>query len=53
MVTRLLHVEGAPVVVRASSGATAPCYFERDGATARRRKVAMERMRFALGVDDD
>ena len=36
-----------------SSGATAPFYFARTERTARRRKVAMERMRFALGVDDD
>ncbi len=50
---RLLHVEGRPVVVRVAQtspdrvlfGATAP-----DGAAA---EAALERMRFALGVDDD
>lgn len=54
MVTRLLHVEGQPVVVRA--------WQRRDGnvvfrslppASEQRSEVAIERMRFALGVDDD
>ena len=57
VVTRLLHVDGAPVVVRA--------WQRRDGqsccaSTRRERRagasaveVAIERMRFALGVDDD
>jgi DNA-3-methyladenine glycosylase II len=51
--TRLLHVGGEPVVIRA--------WQRRDGtvrlrAEASRREcceVAIERMRFALGVDDD
>ena len=50
---RLLHIDGRPAVVRVAQtaadrvlfGAQAP-----DEATARR---AIERMRFALGVDDD
>jgi DNA-3-methyladenine glycosylase II len=54
IVTRLLHVEGQPVVVRA--------WQRRDGnvvlralppAGRDRSGVAIERMRFALGVDDD
>jgi DNA-3-methyladenine glycosylase II len=54
IVTRLLHVEGEPVVVRA--------WQRRDGnvvlraappAGRDRSEVAIERMRFALGVDDD
>lgn len=53
---RLLHVDGAPVVVRARQrrdgtvvlGATAE-----DGGSRHELAVAIERMRFALGVDDD
>ena len=38
MVTRLLHVEGAPVVVRAVQGRDGAVLFRADGATARRRE---------------
>ena len=54
IVTRLLHVEGRPAVVRAAQ--------RRDGTVLMRAEAdseedrgaaAIERMRFALGVDDD
>jgi DNA-3-methyladenine glycosylase II len=58
VVTRLLHVDGHPVVVRAGQ--------RRDGSVVLRAvpgaagppcpgrlEIAIERMRFALGVDDD
>lgn len=50
---RLLHVEGEPAVVRVAQPSASRVLF---GATAERRDVAehaIERMRFALGVDDD
>jgi hypothetical protein len=46
---RLLHIEGDPVVVRVADGG-------RSFMPARARRGAgagIERMRFALGVDDD
>jgi 3-methyladenine DNA glycosylase/8-oxoguanine DNA glycosylase len=54
MLTRLLHVDGEPVVVHAwqrRSGEVAMRAVS-DG-TAEARERALERMRFALGVDDD
>jgi DNA-3-methyladenine glycosylase II len=53
VVTRLLHLNGEPAVVRS--------WQRRDGSVALRaearrpedRELAVERMRFALGVDDD
>jgi 3-methyladenine DNA glycosylase/8-oxoguanine DNA glycosylase len=51
--TRLLHVDGVPVVVRAAQRRDGSVLFRADGGSARCRKVAIERMRFALGVDDD
>jgi DNA-3-methyladenine glycosylase II len=50
---RLVHVDGAPAVVRVAQPAHDEVLF---GATAGDRKIATEaiaRMRFALGVDDD
>jgi 3-methyladenine DNA glycosylase/8-oxoguanine DNA glycosylase len=50
---RLVHVDGAPVVVRVAQPARDEVLF---GARADERAVAVEaieRMRFALGVDDD
>jgi 3-methyladenine DNA glycosylase/8-oxoguanine DNA glycosylase len=50
---RLLHLEGEPVVVRVAQTAADCVLF---GAQAPRRELAAEginRMRFALGVDDD
>jgi len=55
--TRLLHVDGAGVVVRAWQRRGASVVLRADPADdqADRRclEVAIERMRFALGVDDD
>jgi DNA-3-methyladenine glycosylase II len=53
IVTRLLHVDGAPIVVRALQRRDGTVRLRADGGLARSRKVAIERMRFALGVDDD
>jgi 3-methyladenine DNA glycosylase/8-oxoguanine DNA glycosylase len=53
IVTRLLHVDGAPVVVRALQRRDGAVRLRADGARAECRQVAIERMRFALGVDDD
>jgi 3-methyladenine DNA glycosylase/8-oxoguanine DNA glycosylase len=53
VLSRLLHVEGDPVVVRVAQLATDRVLF---GARAQERPLAAEgiaRMRFALGVDDD
>jgi 3-methyladenine DNA glycosylase/8-oxoguanine DNA glycosylase len=50
---RLLHVDGSPAVVRIAQTAPDRVLFgaqAADEATARR---AIERMRFALGIDDD
>lgn len=52
-IERLLHVDGAPVVVGAAQPSRDEIAF---AATAERRDVAEEgirRMRFAVGVDDD
>ena len=59
--TRLLHVDGEPVVVRAWQRRDGEVAFHacRGGALAtraepaQRLELAIERMRFALGVDDD
>ncbi len=54
VLTRLLHVDGEPVVVHAwqrRGGEVALRAVSRGGEEARER--ALERMRFALGVDDD
>jgi 3-methyladenine DNA glycosylase/8-oxoguanine DNA glycosylase len=57
VVTRLLHVEGHPVVVRAGQrrdGSVVMRAFAGDGPAGREQlEIAVERMRFALGVDDD
>ena len=47
---RLLHVDGEPVVVGASSGTRASPRARRTEAAARE---GIARMRFATGVDDD
>src|SRR4051812_2994549 len=50
---RLVHVDGAPAIVRVAQPARDAVLF---GARAEERAVAaeaIERMRFALGVDDD
>jgi DNA-3-methyladenine glycosylase II len=53
IVTRLLHVDSAPVVVRAAQRRDGVVLLRADGGLAESRQVAIERMRFALGVDDD
>jgi DNA-3-methyladenine glycosylase II len=53
IVTRLLHVEGAPVVVRAAQRHDGTVLLRADGQSTCSRETAIERMRFALGVDDD
>ncbi|HYU60071.1 MAG TPA: hypothetical protein VEK39_04875 [Solirubrobacterales bacterium] len=57
LVTRLLHVDGEPVVVRAWQRRDASVVLRADAARGEavngRLEVAIERMRFALGVDDD
>jgi 3-methyladenine DNA glycosylase/8-oxoguanine DNA glycosylase len=54
IVTRLLHVEGQPVVVRVWQRRDGTVIFHAlPPAGGRRSEVAIERMRFALGVDDD
>ena len=53
IVTRLLHVEGVPVVVRAAQRRDGQVCLRAEGGSAECRRVAIERMRFALGVDDD
>jgi DNA-3-methyladenine glycosylase II len=59
VVHRLLHVEGEPVVVRAWEQPEGEITFraegvgnDDDGSTAA-LETAVERMRFALGIDDD
>lgn len=57
VVTRFLHVNGARVVVRAWQRRDASVVLRADpacdAASAESLEVAIERMRFALGVDDD
>jgi 3-methyladenine DNA glycosylase/8-oxoguanine DNA glycosylase len=51
---RLLHVEGRPVIVRAAPSATAgTVVLGAWGSSRGLCDVAIERMRFALGIDDD
>ena len=50
---RLLHVEEAPVVLRAAATGGGRRDDRRPGSLARPAELAIERMRFALGVDDD
>ena len=57
IVTRLLHVDADPIVVRAWQRRDSTVVMRADPAgdsTSRERlALAIERMRFALGVDDD
>ena len=52
IVTRLLHVDGEPSSSAPGSGGKARCGFGRM-ANGREPASGIERMRFALGVDDD
>jgi 3-methyladenine DNA glycosylase/8-oxoguanine DNA glycosylase len=57
LVTRFMHVEGEPVVVRAWQRRDNTVVLRADpaggGCSRQRLELAIERMRFALGVDDD
>ncbi len=53
VVRRLLHVGDAPVVVYAWQLRDGTVRFRADGGSAEDRELAIERMRFALGVDED
>jgi 3-methyladenine DNA glycosylase/8-oxoguanine DNA glycosylase len=53
VVTRLLHVDGRPAVVRAAQRRDGPVLIHAEAEAAEDRERALERMRFALGVDDD
>jgi DNA-3-methyladenine glycosylase II len=53
VVTRLLHVEGRPAVVRAIQRRDGTVLMRAEADAAEDRERAIERMRFALGVDDD
>ena len=50
---RLLHVDGSPAVVRIAQTATDRVLFGAQAPDERTALRAIERMRFALGVDDD
>jgi DNA-3-methyladenine glycosylase II len=51
--TRLLHVEGRRAVVRAAQRRDGTVMMRAEAERAEDRERAIERMRFALGVDDD
>ena len=53
IVTRLLHVDGAPVVVRGVQRRDGVVRLRAEGESSAGLRGAIERMRFALGVDDD
>jgi 3-methyladenine DNA glycosylase/8-oxoguanine DNA glycosylase len=53
VIHRLLHIGDEPVVVRAAQPATDHIVIGAQGETAEACERALERMRFALGVDDD
>src|SRR5215218_8446505 len=53
VVTRFLHVEGRPAVVRAAQRRDGSVLMRAEAPDASDRERAIERMRFALGVDDD
>jgi 3-methyladenine DNA glycosylase/8-oxoguanine DNA glycosylase len=53
VVTRFLHVDGRPAVVRAAQRRDGTVLIRVEADAAEDRERALERMRFALGVDDD
>ena len=53
IVRRLLHVGGRPVVVYAWQLRDGAVRFRAEGGSPDDRELAIERMRFALGVDED
>jgi 3-methyladenine DNA glycosylase/8-oxoguanine DNA glycosylase len=50
---RLVHVDGAPAIVRVAQPATHEVLFGAKADDADTAQEAIDRMRFALGVDDD
>jgi 3-methyladenine DNA glycosylase/8-oxoguanine DNA glycosylase len=50
---RLLHVDGRPAVVRVAQTASDRVLFGAQAPDEATARTAIERMRFALGVDDD
>lgn len=50
---RLLHLDGRPAVVRIAQTAPDRLLFGAQAPDAATARLAIERMRFALGVDDD
>jgi 3-methyladenine DNA glycosylase/8-oxoguanine DNA glycosylase len=53
IVTRFLHVNGNPAVVRAAQRRDGSVLMRAEAGSAEDRERAIQRMRFALGVDDD
>jgi 3-methyladenine DNA glycosylase/8-oxoguanine DNA glycosylase len=53
VLTRVLHVDGTPVVLRAAQPSLERVVFDARGARLDAVEHALERWRFALGVDDD
>jgi DNA-3-methyladenine glycosylase II len=53
VVTRFLHVEGRPAVVRVAQRRDGMVLMRAEADSAEDRERVVERMRFALGVDDD
>jgi 3-methyladenine DNA glycosylase/8-oxoguanine DNA glycosylase len=53
VVTRFLHVDGRPAIVRAAQRRDGTVLMRAEADSAEDRERAVERMRFALGVDDD
>lgn len=53
VVMRFLHVHGRPAVVRAAQRRDGTVLLRAEAEEREAREIAIERMRFALGVDDD
>ena len=53
VVTRFLHVEGRPAVARVAQRRDGIVLMRAEADSAEDRERVVERMRFALGVDDD
>lgn len=53
VVTRFLHVEGRPAVARVAQRSDGTVLMRAEADSAEDRERVVERMRFALGVDDD
>jgi len=52
-IARLLHIDGRPAIVRAAQRRDGAVVLRAGAERAMDRELAIERMRFALGVDDD